>query len=295
MRCPLPDLPAPPSPQAVRWRILAFLCLISVVTGCGWLSRPAGDPRRESNFQDGLRWMDQGRWVNARESFYRALEVNPQNLHAHLSLGDIYQTRLTNQVLALYHYHRYLEVGRLQNGGSYHDQSASDGIRSAEVDLARRYAERMFRDQQQFELDNLRRTNAFLLQRVDVLNHHIAILSRQLASQSNVVVPIPQPSQPSQPPTSNPRTVVTNAEPPRITRSQTPIATGIPRTNAPVTSSTSTTTPTAAPRVHKVQSGESLAAIARRYNVRLDALQAANPGVDSRRLKVGQSIVIPTR
>ena len=280
-------------------RLLSCCLLLTLISGCNWLSRPAGDPRRESNFQDGLRWLDQGRWLSARESFYRALEVNPQNLHAHLTLGDLYQTRLTNQVLALYHYHRYLEVGRLQNGGNYHDQSASDGIRNAEVDLARRYGERMFRDQQQFELDNVRRTNAFLLQRIDVLNHHVALLSRQIASQTNpAIVPPsslnPQPLQPTTPtqpatpiatqPASNTRSVNVTPNPQSPTQSTPRVAT------QPVTPA-----PAPTPRSHKIQSGDSLGAIARKYKVTLPALQAANPDVDSRRLKVGQLLVIPPR
>jgi LysM repeat protein len=274
-------VPSPP-PHAgacgyplVVWPLLAVLALS--LSGCDWLSRPAGDPRREGNFQDGLRWADQGRWDNARESYYRALETNPQNLHAHLSLGDLYRARLTNQVLALYHYHRYLELGRAQNNGEFRDQSAADGIRNAEVELARGYAERMFRDQQQYELDNLRRTNAVLLQRIDVLTHHIGLLSRQVASQTNP---------PVAPPTDRPRTPLPETPAQPISTPQgnrgTPIPPAQPTQPAPA-------------RTHRVAAGETLSVIARQYRIGVPALQAANPSVDARRLRPGQMLVIPTR
>jgi LysM repeat protein len=270
------------------WAILALLSLS--FSGCDWLNRPAGDLRREGNYQDGLRWADQGRWDNARESFYRALETNPQHLLAHLALGDLYRARLTNQVLALYHYHRYLELGRSQNNGEFRDQSAADGIRNAEVELARGYAERMFRDQQQYELDNLRRTNSVLLQRIDVLNHHIGLLSRQVASQTNPLVAppaerprLPLPDSPAQPVTAP---LANRGNPQGID----------PRRNVQTTP-TQPAQPTqpATARTHRVASGETLSTIARQYRVGVPALQSANPTVDARRLRPGQMLVIPTR
>ncbi|GAB4213167.1 MAG: hypothetical protein OHK0012_08780 [Synechococcales cyanobacterium] len=44
---------------------------------------------------------------------------------------------------------------------------------------------------------------------------------------------------------------------------------------------------------HRIAPGETLAMVARRYGVSLDQVQRANPRVDSRRLRVGQPIVIP--
>ncbi len=265
--------------------LLAFLSLS--FSGCDWLNRPAGNPRREGNFQDGLRWADQGRWDNARESYYRALETNPQNLHAHLALGDLYRSRLTNQVLALYHYHRFLELGRAQNNGDFREQSATDGIRNAEVELARGYAERMFRDQQQYELDNLRRTNAVLLQRIDVLNHHVALLSRQVASQTNPLIA---------PPPERPRSLLPDGPAQPNTAPQANRAPPQPNDPRRVVQPTPTppTQPTPA-RTHRVGQGETLSTIARQYRIGVPALQAANPSVDARRLRQGQVLVIPPR
>lgn len=266
-------------------RCLSLLLLAVASGGCDWLNRPAGDPHREGNYQDGLRWADQGRWENARESYYRALESNPQNLFAHLALGDLYRTRLTNQgpaqVMAMYHYQRYLEIGRSQSNGEFRDQSATDGIRNAEVELARRYAERMFRDQQQFELENLRRTNSMLLQKIDVLNHHIGILSRQVVAQTNPLI---------QPPQERFLSIASNPPAPTSRTVPQPSPTGFaPSARTPVSPST----PTPQARTHRVVASESFSSIARQYRVTIPALQAANPGVDSRRLSKGQVLAIP--
>lgn len=47
-------------------------------------------------------------------------------------------------------------------------------------------------------------------------------------------------------------------------------------------------------RSHKVQSGETYYRISRKYDVSVDELIAANPGVNHRSLRVGQSIKIPS-
>jgi LysM repeat protein len=46
-------------------------------------------------------------------------------------------------------------------------------------------------------------------------------------------------------------------------------------------------------KTHIVKSGDTLAALSRRYRVSLSALQAANPSLDSRRMKIGQAVNIP--
>jgi len=44
---------------------------------------------------------------------------------------------------------------------------------------------------------------------------------------------------------------------------------------------------------YTVKAGDGLAKIAKAHGVSLEALEAANPGVDSRKLKVGQKLVLP--
>jgi LysM repeat protein len=51
--------------------------------------------------------------------------------------------------------------------------------------------------------------------------------------------------------------------------------------------------PNPAARVHKVAAGETPMMIARHYNVKLSALQSANPSMDPKRLRPGQTLNIP--
>jgi hypothetical protein len=59
--------------------------------------------------------------------------------------------------------------------------------------------------------------------------------------------------------------------------------------------------PTSAPgapgaaATHKIQSGDTFYSIASRYGISVAALERANPGVDSRRLRIGQSLNLPSR
>src|ERR1017187_10334149 len=51
--------------------------------------------------------------------------------------------------------------------------------------------------------------------------------------------------------------------------------------------------PAAQPRTHTVAAGETPAAVARKYGVNLNALMAANPGLNPKKLRVGQVINLP--
>lgn len=48
------------------------------------------------------------------------------------------------------------------------------------------------------------------------------------------------------------------------------------------------------PRVHRIESGDNFARIAKAYNVGLQSLLDANPRVDPRRLQIGQEVLLPT-
>jgi LysM repeat protein len=49
----------------------------------------------------------------------------------------------------------------------------------------------------------------------------------------------------------------------------------------------------AAAKTYRVQSGDTPSSIARKHNVKLDFLMSANPGLDPRRMQVGQVLKIP--
>ena len=276
--------PPRPGSSSARpgWATPACLLLAALIGGCDWLAQPGVDARREGNFQDGLRWKEQGRPLQARDSFYRALDVNPQNFHAHLQLGDLYRTDGSNQVRSVYHYERYKELAAQQSdGGKFRDQSADDGIRNAKIELARQYANTLLNDQRIAELDALRRTNTLLAQQVRVLQDQNSQLARNLASLTNALY-APPTAQTSAPPSL---LVAQDRTPPAqpATTPPTPVRQPVP------------STPTATTRSHRVAAGDTFSRIASQYGIRPAALQSANPRVDPRRLKPGMVLVIPAK
>jgi LysM repeat protein len=63
--------------------------------------------------------------------------------------------------------------------------------------------------------------------------------------------------------------------------------------SAPVAASGDSTEGGPTEGIYTIQSGDTLSAVAKRFGVSLNALLAANPTVDPKRLQIGQKIVIP--
>jgi LysM repeat protein len=47
-------------------------------------------------------------------------------------------------------------------------------------------------------------------------------------------------------------------------------------------------------KTHTVRAGETPAAIARKYGIKVDSLMSANPRLDARRMQIGQTLAIPS-
>lgn len=94
-----------------------------------------------------------------------------------------------------------------------------------------------------------------------------------------------------------PRGAVT--EPPQPSPTPSPVLTPYhtptwtPRPTLPLEPLPTPTWPTPTPWVHVIREGDTLLGIALQYGVSLEALQAANPGVDPGFLRVGATLVIP--
>ncbi|MDQ7030303.1 MAG: LysM peptidoglycan-binding domain-containing protein [Ardenticatenia bacterium] len=82
-----------------------------------------------------------------------------------------------------------------------------------------------------------------------------------------------------------------------------PLPTPTPEATTPLPAETPQAAPTPTPEptatsaviIHVVQQGEILGTIARRYGVTVDDILALNPGLDPRRLRIGQEIKVPAR
>lgn len=92
------------------------------------------------------------------------------------------------------------------------------------------------------------------------------------------------------------RETFATAAPPTSSPSSSPSPSSPTQTTAPAeppVEEPAASTDPAGNRIHVIESGDTFAKLSAKYNVRLSAIQAANPTVDPRRLQIGDRIIIP--
>ena len=198
-------------------------------------------------------------YQGAIEAFEQSLEANPRSATAHFELGWLYDEKAPDPAAAVYHYQQYLKL-------------------RPNADNAEVIRQRIYRCKQQLAADVLPLPSAPAAQREleqlaeqnrqmrDELDRWRAYYASQTAARTN---------QPATPPRPTPQqtTAVIPAQP----------ATTTAANPAKITS----------PRTHTVASGETAIRIARKYGVPLDALLAANPGLNPKKMRVGQMLNVP--
>ena len=222
------------------------------------------DEEKEPQFLIGRSRVNSMDFQGAIEAFEQALEANPRSGAAHLELGWLFAKNDSDPAAAIYHYEKYLKL-------------------RPDADNAETIRGHIFRLKQELAKGVLPIPPSTEIQRQ---MEQLADENRQLRDQLTKLQTAA--SQVS----SNNRTAVA----PLASASGAPGPVGGPaRSSAGMTAALKTDRVAVSARTHKVQSGETPMAIARRYNVKLDALLTANPSLNPRRMQVGQSLVIPTR
>ena len=100
--------------------------------------------------------------------------------------------------------------------------------------------------------------------------------------------PSPWPANPPTPPPSPTQDHAVVTPPPLVPSNNTVVAPPVPITPEPVNPA-----PAAGVTEHTIVKGELLATIAKKYGVGWKAIEAANPGINPNRLKIGDKIKIP--
>jgi LysM repeat protein len=265
---------------AWRWAILVLFC--ACWTGCTHIGEGGWDEEKDPNFLTGKNRVAALDHQGAIDAFEKTLAANPRGAAAHLELGLIYHQYLaTNWARAIYHFDKYLELRPKANNADLIRQR----IAQCKLELAKEVPFAAVNQQMQRELekmDRLNRENADLRQQLEQMK---AQLAQRTGSASGVVTA----TTPSGP-TSSRQSVSAQAS---VSNPGAQFAQTAERA-ASLDPARDIARASAATKTHVVKSGEWPSAIARNYRIKVADLLSANPGVDPRRLRPGQALVIPS-
>ena len=253
---------------------LCVVMLAALVAGSGCSPSGSGqqDDEKEPHYVLGKSRVNAMDYSGAVEAFDEALEVNPRSAAAHFQLACLFDTKISDPAAAIYHYQEYLRL----NPSADNAEVIKQRIYSCKQQLAADVMQLPSAPAAQKQLEDLAEKNRQLQAQVDHLNDVIKQWSTFYAQQqqqqqqaSATTIPMPQ----------NPEDVSVGGSAPA------PNISTVSRASAPAPASPS--------RTHTIAKGDTLAGIARKYSVSLTALQAANPDVSPKKLRVGQVINLP--
>ena len=245
--------------------------------GCSPLDQGPLDEEKEPHFVLGKSRVNAMNYPGAIEAFEASLEANPHSAQAHFQLAILFENQESDPAAAIYHYQQYLKY----NPKAGNAEIIGQHITSCKQKLAENSLILPSTSAAQQQLEKLTEENRRLH---DQLTQWQAYFAAQQAAAK-----------------TNPPAAQNNFPAPAQATSQTP------EDVTPATAVTATGTTAAAhkpapkpapqkistPRTHTVVSGDTLAGIARKQGISLTALEAANPGVNPKKLKAGQVLNLP--
>ena len=243
---------------------LLLLALLPL-SGCVPSAQSQLDEEKEPHFLAGKNRVSTMDYPGAIECFDKALEVNPQSAAAHFELACLFDQKEANPADAIYHYEHFLKLR--PNAGNA--DIIKQRIYACKQALAQTVVLGPITEKQQRELEQYNDENKRLREENQRLHDE---LDKLRATGTGIQPAVPAahatPSVPTQ------------------TRTAAAVAVSAPATNH-------IALPVSSTRTHTVKQGETPTLIARQYGIKLDALMAANPRLDPRRLRVGQALSIP--
>lgn len=209
----------------------------------------------------------------AIEAFEKALEANPRSALAHFELAVLYEQHgdrnQEDYISAMYHYNRVIKL----RPNEYPADNARQRLAGCKQELVKSEALAPVYQTMQRDLEKLREENEALRKRLEA------------AHSTRSAAPVS--------PGSNYQGILVAVRSNQLNSSESPSSN---RSSPALSRERITPLPPAGPtgRVHTVKDGDTAYSISRQYRVKLDALLSANPGLDPKRLKVGQTLNIPS-
>jgi LysM repeat protein len=243
---------------------MVLLCLGA--SGCFPSVRSPLDEQKEPHFLAGKARVNSLDYKGAIEAFEMALEANPRSASAHFELALLYEKGETDFAAAIYHFEQYLRLRPEAENTEIVRQRAI----ACKQELARTVSLGPVTQTMQRDLERLTAENREMRRQLEAWQ---AFYTSHPQAVTNPPALIPsQPGVASASGSLRPGQATSGlASQPALARQST----------AP------------AAKMHNVKAGESPYSIARQYGVKLAALLAANPNVDPKRLRIGQTLAIP--
>lgn len=257
--------------------VLLLFCIL--LAGCRPGSTSQGDEQKDPYFLAGKNRLQERDYQGAVEMFEKALDVNPRSASAHFELGVLYEQQQYDYAASLYHYGRAVML----NSNAPFAELSRQRMQECKRELAKSVVQPMAMQNLQAEIDALRAETNRLRQNLELWQNYGAgrgtAPSNAAPISTATFAPVPR----TNTITASTRNDASSA----TTRANSSTAA---RTNGYFTSRNTTV---GSARTHVVASGDTPASIARRYNIKLSALESANPTMDARRLRIGQVLLIP--
>ena len=294
----------PMSKPAARRQGIAFfavLVMAGLLTGCDLLTTS----QTGRHIRDGNEAVVRGEVQRALQSYEKALDGTLLSAEAHYRLGLLYEDQLKNEVGALHHFERYLELAP-QGQFSTDVKTYVDRLR---LTIVSRLAEGTVLPAN--EASRLRNENLALRQQINELRQQAGPARAEAAPVRPAATPAAPPASTPPPamvvaatPVPTPVTAVSAEQEPEVRRA-------IPVNAGVATTATTDTVPRAEPvvaggeaaaggavRTYKVERGDTLAAIARKFyrnSGQWPKIAEANKATlpDPRKLQPGMILVIP--
>jgi LysM repeat protein len=247
-------------------------CLVLALSGCDKVSETKADEQKNPHFMVGKERVSSHDYRGAIEAFERAIEVNPHSALAHFELGLLYEQHDDSDnhlISAMYHYKKALDL----RPTAYPAENARMRMAGCKQELVKSESLAPVYQTMQRDLERLKEENQLLKKQLEGMQAQGATRSNSQNLSNTLTGNPPSPK----PPASR----TNNVDPGSSVRVPYSGTTPLP------------STPAGSGRNYVVQSGDTLAAIARKQKVRLESLQAANPGITPKKLKPGQTLVLP--
>jgi LysM repeat protein len=268
--------------SVLRWVVLLLAC--GCLSGCFLSGQSQMDEQKEPHFLDGKRRQNALDYKGAIESFDKALQVNPNSASAHFELGCLHEKNEADPSAAIYHYERFLRLRpNAENGDvvklrvqACKQELARAVLMGPETQTLQNEFEKLRSDNQRLrdELERYRAYYAGQPSRQTVVPANVPVIPRVMVA-PNVLTTTGQQSQ---------------TEKPGVAAG----SNGVSRNNTTgLRSGSATNARSPDARTHAVKAGETPSSIARQYGVKVDALMAVNPGLEARKMRVGQTLNIP--